>query len=211
MLPSMPPILKRFSRSYNQSYQPLPTGHSDVIPMLDPEDDDTEAGKYAKPIPAPVFGTVIIIVSRHNFRKWSGVPDYLDIRKYELELKQHNMDLPFPEGKDGRFVKFDAAYNTLGWNNALQDIIMLSQVAYASGRAKVFHDYIWSVRPNMPIVIDNDLTPRSARIPLNAFLGGPLAGGSWARGTPVVNGTIGDHGSKEERWHHFGSHPNPMQ
>lgn len=44
-------------------------------------------------------------------------PTYGRIRNLERSLPQHNLDLPFPEGKHGRYVKFSNQANWIGWNN----------------------------------------------------------------------------------------------
>ena len=49
-------------------------------------------------------------------------PGYEDIRKWESALPQHNLDLPFPEGRTGRYVKFSNQIQQLGWNNVLNEM-----------------------------------------------------------------------------------------
>jgi len=49
-------------------------------------------------------------------------PDYKDVRKWQQELPQHNLSLPYPEGKDGRYVKFSCGIQMLGWNNVLNEM-----------------------------------------------------------------------------------------
>lgn len=44
-----------------------------------------------------------------------------DIRSYERNLPQHNLSLPFPEGKNGRFVRFSNEIWALGLNNQLHN------------------------------------------------------------------------------------------
>jgi len=48
-------------------------------------------------------------------------PTYKEVREAEWNLPQHNLDLPFPEGKNGRFVKFSCEISYLGWNNVLNE------------------------------------------------------------------------------------------
>jgi hypothetical protein len=52
---------------------------------------------------------------------------------------------------------------------------MMSYLAYRSQRSFVFEDYVWSQTPFTFTVYDFALRP--ARIPLNAFISGPIAGG----------------------------------
>lgn len=71
-------------------------------------------------------------------------------------------------------------YAGYGLNNELQDIIMVSQIALLADRGYVFQPYIWSQNPITPVVMQRDLGFRSAQIPLNAFISGPIAGnGPW--------------------------------
>jgi len=52
--------------------------------------------------------------------------------------------------------------------------VMHSYLAYITNRSFVFDDYIWSHGP-FPYTV-SDLEFRAARIPLNAFISGPIAG-----------------------------------
>jgi hypothetical protein len=52
---------------------------------------------------------------------------------------------------------------------------MLSYLAYITNRSYVFDDHIWSHSP-FPYTL-YDLALRPSRIPLNAFISGPTAGG----------------------------------
>ena len=49
-------------------------------------------------------------------------PNYRNLRKWIHDLPQHNLSLPFPEGKDGRYVKFSCQVQQLGWNNLLNEV-----------------------------------------------------------------------------------------
>jgi hypothetical protein len=49
-------------------------------------------------------------------------PSYEQLRKWEKSLPQHNLDLPYPEGKTGRYVKFTVQIQQLGWNNCLNEL-----------------------------------------------------------------------------------------
>jgi hypothetical protein len=51
----------------------------------------------------------------------------------------------------------------------------MSYMAYAANRSFVFEDYVWSHTPFPYAIYDFSLRP--ARIPLNAFISGPTAGG----------------------------------
>lgn len=76
-----------------------------------------------------------------------------------------------------RYVKFAVQYEHQGWNNVLQDIIMTSQISVLAGRANAFQPYVWwasSLNKALPVV---GWPPKSAKIPLSAFIAGPMAGG----------------------------------
>lgn len=56
-----------------------------------------------------------------NENKHPYPPTYKKLRQYEDNLPQHNLDLPFPEGRNGRYVKFSNQAKKLGWNNVLNE------------------------------------------------------------------------------------------
>jgi hypothetical protein len=49
-------------------------------------------------------------------------PKYERLRQWEDNLPQHNLDLPFPEGRTGRYVRFSNQIVMLGWNNVLNEM-----------------------------------------------------------------------------------------
>ncbi|KAF5367310.1 hypothetical protein D9757_010109 [Collybiopsis confluens] len=109
-----------------------------------------------------------------------GPPTYEKLRKYESDLPQHSLDLPFPEGKKGRYVKFSNQVAMLGWNNVLNELLMNAHLAYESNRAYVFQDYIW--QPAHYPWPKEEFLEETPRTPLNAIIGGPTAGGNWGPG-----------------------------
>ncbi|KAI5117565.1 hypothetical protein M0805_009643 [Coniferiporia weirii] len=107
---------------------------------------------------------------------WSGVPpSYNSVREFEHRLPQHNLSLPLPEGENGMYLRFPEHLWGHGLNNVLQEIILMSQLAYLSDRSYVFEDYTWSHTP-LPYSI-YDFALRPTHVPLNAFISGPSAGG----------------------------------
>ncbi|KAJ7258729.1 hypothetical protein B0H12DRAFT_1048898 [Mycena haematopus] len=109
--------------------------------------------------------------------KLPGPPTYEALRKWEEDLPQHNLDLPFPEGRKGRYVKFSNQMNFVGWNNCLNERLMNAHLAYMSKRAYVFNDYLWAAEHYpWPSIQQPAGGPRT---PLNAIISGPMAGGSW--------------------------------
>ncbi|KAF8526878.1 hypothetical protein BU17DRAFT_40092 [Hysterangium stoloniferum] len=100
----------------------------------------------------------------------SAVPlSYDDIYAYEQNLPQNNDSLPFPEGQNGRMVKFSTELFGYGLNNQLQDRMLHSLLAFLSNRAYVFTDVTFNYDPNT--IADWH--------PLNTFISGPTAGGSF--------------------------------
>lgn len=55
-------------------------------------------------------------------------PTYDGIIQMERDLPQHNLSLPYPEGKNGRYVKFSYERPTLGWNNVLTEVCVYSSL-----------------------------------------------------------------------------------
>ena len=49
-------------------------------------------------------------------------PNHKKLRKWIHDLPQHDLNLPFPEGKNGRYVKFSCQIQQLGWNNVLNEV-----------------------------------------------------------------------------------------
>ncbi|KAF5328257.1 hypothetical protein D9619_013376 [Psilocybe cf. subviscida] len=114
-------------------------------------------------------------------------PTYKHLRELERTLPQHNLSLPYPEGKTGRYVLFKNQIQMLGWNNVFNELLFNTWLAYSSGRAYVFQDYIWMVEyypwsREQFTQIFGDAVPRT---PLSALISGPSAGGPWGPGDPA--------------------------
>ncbi|KAF8829588.1 hypothetical protein HHX47_DHR3000593 [Lentinula edodes] len=123
----------------------------------------------------------------------SGVPStYQDVRAYERSLPQHRIREAVNEkiGRDGvterihrrKYLWFDGALWGHGLNNVLQESFVMAYVAQQSHRSYVFEDHVWSQSP-LPYTL-YDFALRPSRIPMNAFISGPSAGG------PVPDGSI---------------------
>ncbi|KAJ7465068.1 hypothetical protein FB451DRAFT_1041630 [Mycena latifolia] len=118
-----------------------------------------------------------------------GPPNWDALRKWEAELPQHDLDLPFPEGHTGRFVKFSNEARYIGWNNCFNEELMNAHLAYVSQRAYVFSPYIWAPQHyRWP----SHAPPGGARTPLNAIISGPMAGGPWDAGDPAPRSVSAD-------------------
>ena len=127
--------------------------------------------------------------------------------KWEDGLPQHDVNLPFPEGKEGRYVYFHNQIQMLGisWTKCSCTFFVLfvsyqlksefislmnTYLAYKSNRTYVFQDYIWRIeyypwqhhlkRPWQP------------RTPLNALISGPAAGGAWDLNDPAPRSISAD-------------------
>ncbi|KAF8170941.1 hypothetical protein BJ912DRAFT_860901 [Pholiota molesta] len=104
-------------------------------------------------------------------------PTYTALKEWEMRLPQHNSDLPFPEGRSGRYVLFaNSRVHQAGWNNKLNDMLLNTWLAHESNRAYVFHDFIWEKTHYPWRTSANASNPRT---PLNALISGPSAGGPW--------------------------------
>jgi hypothetical protein len=67
------------------------------------------------------------IFFRHSFDSFDldqldQPPTYKRLKEWEYNLPQHNLDLPFPEGRTGRYVLFKNQIQGLGWNNELNEV-----------------------------------------------------------------------------------------
>ncbi|KAG9226540.1 hypothetical protein CCMSSC00406_0005793 [Pleurotus cornucopiae] len=108
-------------------------------------------------------------------------PRFKEQWQWQESLPQHNTSLPYPEGKTGRYIKFSNQVTRLGWNNALNEILLNAHLAYASERAYVFQDYVWKPEyyPWAIPFMTFDRFRRWPRTPLSALIAGPTAGGPW--------------------------------
>ncbi|KAJ4467241.1 hypothetical protein J3R30DRAFT_2070848 [Lentinula aciculospora] len=122
----------------------------------------------------------------------SGVPStYQDVRGYERSLPQHRIREAVNEkiGRDGvterihrrKYLWFDGALWGHGLNNVLQESFVMAYVAQQSHRSYVFEDHVWSQSP-LPYTL-YDFALRPSRIPMNAFISGPSAGGPFPDGS----------------------------
>lgn len=69
----------------------------------------------AKPTPPPP-------PPKETVTRWESPPTLAKLKQWERNLPQHNLDLPFPEGRTGRYVKFSNQVKRLGWNNAFNEM-----------------------------------------------------------------------------------------
>ncbi|KAF8121127.1 hypothetical protein EV363DRAFT_1187271 [Boletus edulis] len=97
-------------------------------------------------------------------------PSYDDIRLFERRLPQHAV-----AARPTRYLKFPGHLWGHGLNNVLQEALLMSYLAYVSNMSYVFEDYTWSHTPLSWSLYGLSLRP--TRIPLNAIISGPTAGG----------------------------------
>ncbi|KAJ7756381.1 hypothetical protein DFH07DRAFT_820357 [Mycena maculata] len=112
--------------------------------------------------------------------RFPGPPTFEKLWRWEQDLPQHDLQLPFPEGKTGRYVKFSNQARRLGWNNCFNEILMNSHLAYMSKRAYVFQTYHWAAN-HYPWPPSQRLAEQP-QTPLNALFSGPAVGSPWDEG-----------------------------
>ncbi|KAG1738934.1 uncharacterized protein EDB91DRAFT_1288158 [Suillus paluster] len=108
---------------------------------------------------------------------------YEEYHEYERRLPQHNLSLPFPEGRDAKF--FWAANHVInsGWGNVMQELVMNAALAHTTRRSFVFDNFTWEQDAIDYATYNGKLIP--ARIPLSAIIGGPIIGSSFPPGDPA--------------------------
>jgi len=107
-------------------------------------------------------------------------PLYPEYHQMELDLPQHNLNLPPPEGKNGKYLWIANHVVALGWGNVLQEQLFNSYLAYKAGRAFVFDNYTWNRDGGVYSGYGGNLIP--SKIPLSAMITGPTIGGPFPAG-----------------------------
>ncbi|KAJ8472331.1 hypothetical protein ONZ51_g8588 [Trametes cubensis] len=115
-------------------------------------------------------------------------PLYEQYHKRELELPQHNPDLPYPEGKNGQYIWMANHVHASGWGNVMQEHLLNAHLAYMSNRALVFNNYTWNRNGSDYSDFNGHLIP--SRIPLAALIRGPAAGGPFPPGDPAPRAVV---------------------
>lgn len=109
-------------------------------------------------------------------------PLYSEYHQRELELPQHNPDLPYPEGREGKYLWTPNHVHASGWGNVMQEHLLNAFLAHSSGRAYVFDNYTWNKDGSDYTSYNGKLIP--SRVPYSAIIGGPAAGGPLPPGDP---------------------------
>ncbi|KAJ7701184.1 hypothetical protein B0H17DRAFT_924778 [Mycena rosella] len=104
-------------------------------------------------------------------------PLYEAYHERERNLPQHNMSLPYPEGAHAKFLwaANHGSGTRFGWGNYMQEMVLNAYLAYAAQRAYVFDNYTWDRGGEDITSWGGKAIP--ARIPLSAFISGPIIGG----------------------------------
>ncbi|WOO86038.1 uncharacterized protein LOC62_07G009524 [Vanrija pseudolonga] len=100
-------------------------------------------------------------------------PSYAVEYRVERTLPQHDYRLPFPEGRYGRYVKFDVPKGT-GFNHQLQRVFLQHHVAFSANRSLAFEPYV-EADTLVPVLL-NKWPWRNARIPLSAYIASVISG-----------------------------------
>ncbi|KAF8215071.1 hypothetical protein K438DRAFT_1460844, partial [Mycena galopus ATCC 62051] len=104
-------------------------------------------------------------------------PSYKIYHGRERRLPQHNLSLPYPDGSHAKFLWADNPRSNAGWGDYMQDILLNAYIAYAAKRAYVFDNYTWERDGPESEISSWNGRPMPSRIPLSAFISGPIIGG----------------------------------
>lgn len=107
-------------------------------------------------------------------------PLYGKYRHQELALPQHHLDLPYPEGRNGKYLWLSGHVHASGWGNALQEHFVNALLTYHSRRAFVFDNYTWNHDGSLYSQFNHNTIP--SKIPMSVQIAGPMAGGPFAPG-----------------------------
>ncbi|KAG6374801.1 hypothetical protein JVT61DRAFT_4184 [Boletus reticuloceps] len=102
---------------------------------------------------------------------------------YERHLPQHNLSLPFPEGRDAKFFWASNHVTASGWGNVMQELLLNALLAHETNRAFVFDNYTWARDGPEYAEYNGRLIP--ARIPLSVIISGPVIGSAFDPGDPT--------------------------
>ncbi|CCM02754.1 uncharacterized protein FIBRA_04862 [Fibroporia radiculosa] len=126
-------------------------------------------------------------------------PLYPQYHESELRLSQHDPGLPYPEGREGKFLFMANHVHASGWGNVMQELLLNSYLAYKSERAFVFDNYTWNRDGSDYTDYNGKLIP--SRVPLSALIQGPTVGSPFPPGDPAPRAVI------KEYWDQVCPHP----
>ncbi|KAL4062369.1 hypothetical protein J3A83DRAFT_4110097 [Scleroderma citrinum] len=110
-------------------------------------------------------------------------PLYEAYHDYERRLPQHNLSLPYPEGRDAKYFWAANHVHGSGWGNAMQELLINTLLSHTVNRAFVFDNFTWN--PDGPDYSEFNGKLIPSRIPLSAIMSGPIIGAPWPRGDPT--------------------------
>ncbi|KAF8449263.1 hypothetical protein L210DRAFT_2653848 [Boletus edulis BED1] len=125
---------------------------------------------------------LLIYIRWHDIFPQPGPPPlYEEARESENSLPHYN-DY---EHKTVKYLLAANHFHSSGWGNIMQDYVMMGLLAHSTNRSFVFNDYVWNRDGSLYSEYNGKQIP--SRIPLSAFLGGPMVGGPWPAGdqTPL--------------------------
>lgn len=127
---SVDTVVTDFSDAQEQSEPPKLPEPSGQPEAPEPSEAPEQPESPEEPEPLVPFGPP---EPRYEGGSLPGPPPTHDaIRTYERILPQHNLDLPFPEGKTGRYVRFNIQPHGQGWNNILNEWYALVRTLYCT-------------------------------------------------------------------------------
>ncbi|KAF9508505.1 hypothetical protein BS47DRAFT_1415930 [Hydnum rufescens UP504] len=114
---------------------------------------------------------------------------YPDLQDEERCLPQHNLDLPYPEGRSVKMLHFG---NQIWGFIDNPTRLLNTYIAYLAQRTYIFTPFTWDLNnwPFVPITSDGHLMGlpykvRPARVPLTAYINSPTMGSPWPPGDPA--------------------------
>ncbi|KAJ6491017.1 hypothetical protein C8R45DRAFT_991344 [Mycena sanguinolenta] len=125
-------------------------------------------------MPESPAGWVTVSPEGLSLAQHLGHPAFADIKIYEQNLPQIQSRSRLEQRP--RYVYYPWASWGSGWNNIFQEQLLNTHLAYLSGRAYVFPQYIPRDHPPFPDTLANG-TRYMLNIPMNAFVSGPTGGG----------------------------------
>ncbi|VDB96820.1 unnamed protein product [Peniophora sp. CBMAI 1063] len=120
-------------------------------------------------------------ISASSFVRGGDPPNYYEWYEQEKGMPQNNPDLPPPQGREGRYLRFKNHLTTVGWGNSMQEMIANHHLAYRTNRIYVMYNYTWDKHAEGDYSQFGD-HKIPARIPISALVSGPLGGGDYPAG-----------------------------
>ena len=121
----------------------------------------------------PQLRLIILILSLISFVLYRPSPPFPPAYADEYRIEDSFPHLYGPEGREGRYLKFDVPRGT-GFNHQLQRVLLQHHLAVLANRSLAFEPY---VEDDTWMSFRWDRWPwRSARIPLSAYISTPING-----------------------------------